>query len=142
MAFIRAYSAQGDPRFKYSTMRAGRLVHARILSAMRGWRYSRSRAQRTLAGDPLNRATVQRQVHAARRYGLLAGDPFWRAMRMPAGDPFRLRLPKFLRKLSLKKIETGIGSAAKGLGALAAQGLRAALPIASQLLPGPLGSIA
>src|SRR5207245_4167401 len=106
MAFIRVYSAQGDPRFHFSTMRAGRLVHAKMLSAMRA-RKGSARRRRIVygAGDHV-------YTHAQRRYDLLAGDPFQRAMRMPAGDPFRFRMPKFLKKLSLKKIVGGVESLA------------------------------
>lgn len=148
MAFIRVYSAQGDPRFKMSTMRAGRLMHAKILSAMRGRGRSAQRKRTTvqtharptrsfvLAGDHLVDERAARESmdfgqHATRRYGLLAGDPFSRAMRMPAGDPFSLRVPKFIRKLSIKKV-------AKGLGKI----VQPALSIASQFLPGFAGKVA
>jgi hypothetical protein len=42
-----------------------------------------------------------------------------------AGDPFSLRLPKVVRKLSLKKVVKGIGNVARGV-----------LPIAAGLLTG------
>lgn len=125
MAFIRAYTAQGDPRFRYSTMRAGRLVHAKILSNMRGRRGKASRRRLVLnAGDP----------HRGRGH-LLAGDTFSRAMRMPAGDPFSLRVPKFLKKLSLKKVVHEVGAIGAGLGGLVKQ----ALPLAASFLPGAGG---
>ena len=137
MAFIRVYSAQGDPRFHFSTMRAGRLVHAKILSAMRARRGSPRRRRLSLqAGDPMH-------MHAARRYALLAGDPFQRSMRMPAGDPFSLRVPKFLKRLKLKKIVGGLaslaGAAAPFVGLVPGigKGLSAGLTAFGSLAPRP-----
>jgi hypothetical protein len=90
-------------------MRAGRLVHAKILSNMRGRRGNAKRRGLVLhAGDP-----------RMGRGHLLAGDTFSRAMRMPAGDPFSFRVPKFLKKLSLKKVAGALGSVASGVGGLA-----------------------
>jgi hypothetical protein len=74
---------------------------------------------RALAGDALNPATIASQRATERRWSLLAGDPFSRAMRMPAGDPFSLKLPKRLRKLSLKKVVSGVSSAVASVGRLA-----------------------
>lgn len=140
MAFIRSYTAQGDPKFRYTTMRAGRLYHAKFLSAIRGRRGSARRRRLVLhAGDTL---LADHGQHATRRYGLLAGDPFHRAMRMPAGDPFSFRLPKFIRKLSLKKVVHEVGAIGGGLGGLLKQGLQFAAPIAAQLLPGKFGQVA
>lgn len=90
MAFIRSYSAQGDPRGRRTTMRAGRLYHTKLVSLMR-----------------------------ARR-----GNARRRMLALHAGDPFSLRMPKFIRKLSLKKI----GSALKPLAQFA-------LPLAGAINP-------
>ncbi|HXJ70394.1 MAG TPA: hypothetical protein VNM39_15935, partial [Verrucomicrobiae bacterium] len=143
MAFIRQYTAQGDPRFRYTTMRAGRLYHAKFLSAMRGRRGSAKRRRlQFAAGDHLAYAQ-DHGAHAARRYSLSAGDPFLRVMRMPAGDPFRLRAPKFLRKLSLKKVIAGVAYAGKGLGGLLKQALPVAGPLVATYFGGPaLGALA
>lgn len=102
MAFIRSYSAQGDPRSHRTTMRAGRLIHSKILSAVRGRRPSRSR----------------------RRAQLAAG-----------GDPFRLRLPKFVRKLTLKKVAGAVGKVAGFAAPFLTGGLSTVASLASNLAP-------
>jgi hypothetical protein len=103
MAFVRAYSEQGDP--SHVSMRAGRLV-------------SRRRMARTGALEFRPRAGRKSRRVSHR-------------MNAEMGDPFSFRMPKFVRKLSLKKI-------VRGAGKLAA----AALPIALPFIGGPLGSIA
>jgi hypothetical protein len=99
MAFMRAYSEQGDPA--HTSMRAGRLVARRRMSRT-GALIFRPRAGRSS-----------------------------RRMLLQAGDPFSFRMPKFVRKLSLKKVVAGVGKLAQ-----------AALPIALPFIGGPLGALA
>jgi hypothetical protein len=99
MAFLRQYSAQGDPAPR-RIMRAGQLHQAPV--------HFRRRSRVTIARG---------------RTG--------RALPLLAGDPFRFRMPKFVRKLSLKKVVSGVGKLAK-----------VALPFALPLIGGPLGAIA
>lgn len=83
------------------------------------------------AGDPFRRVIrsgrLVRRVPVAQ---LLARGGRGRAftshrLALAAGDPFRFKLPKFVRKLSLKKVVSGVGKLAK-----------AALPLAAGLIPG------
>lgn len=95
MAFIRDYSEQGDPP-TFRTLRAGRLVRTRKLAP--------TRAQ---------------LIRHARKVAML------RAHGLQVGDPFKFKMPKFVRKLTLKKVASGFGKLAK-----------AALPIAAPFIPG------
>jgi hypothetical protein len=101
MAFMRAYSEAGDPRRR--TMRAGRLggTHQLIVAA-HGFRNRRVNAR------------LKRREMARVNRVLAAG-----------GDPFRFKMPKFVRKLSLKKIVKSVGTLAKQ-----------ALPIVAPFVPG------
>jgi len=97
MAFIREYSEQGDPFGRGRALRAGRLIGRPLAQSFgRGARKSRA-------------ALVLRR----------------RVLAQIAGDPFSFRMPKALRKLSLKKVATAVGKVAK-----------AALPIAAPFIPG------
>lgn len=102
MAFIRNYSEQGDPRrlgIGRSLLRAGRLQpHPREHFRFRT--DSRSR-------HGMSEVLRERLLHGA------------------AGDPFGLRLPKFVRKVSLKSVARTVGRVAK-----------AALPLAAPFIPG------
>jgi len=97
MAFIRAYGAQGDPRTFRSTLRSGQLLRGERLQRMK-----------------ILSARRGRRGTAARRRLTLA-----------AGDPFRLRMPKFIRKLSLQSVIKGVSKLGKiasvlpGVGAVA-----------------------
>jgi len=101
MAFIRSYTEQGHP-FPRRTLRAGQLTaRPRMLGRML------DRAQ----PSGFKRLTKKR-IAMLRRQGA-------------AGDPFRFRMPKFVRKLSLKKVVKAVGQVAK-----------VALPIAAPFIPG------
>ncbi|HXU04161.1 MAG TPA: hypothetical protein VN903_24540 [Polyangia bacterium] len=105
MAFLRSYSEAGDPPAR--TLRAGRLQR----STMRGTVATVARAH----GFHNKRVTARlnrRNLAHLRAMGF-------------AGDPFSFRLPKFVRKLSLKKVVKGVGNLA-----------RAALPIVAPFIPG------
>lgn len=109
MGFMRAYSEQGDP-FGKRSLRAGRLVtrHSAAIPIKR-------------KGSQLGRRLLQQRVtlEALRRaHGM-------------EGDPFKLRLPKFVRKLSLKKVGTALAKVGK-----------VALPIAATVFTGGLGGAA
>jgi hypothetical protein len=114
MAFIRSYTAQGDPRARRTTMRAGRLYHSKLLSA----RTRRGSVRRATGGLGAHIARLQQLAQHARAVHA-------------AGDPFHLRMPKFVRKLSLKKIASAAGKLGKF-----------ALPILGTALGGPLGTVA
>jgi len=101
MAFLRSYSEQGDPG--QSRMRDGQLKR-------RGFRPIANRSQ--LVKQRANLAALRRA------YGM-------------AGDPFKLRMPKFVRKLTFKKVGSAIARAAK-----------VALPIALPFVGGPIGMLA
>jgi len=97
MAFIREYSSQGDPWGRGRALRAGRLTGRPLAESFgRGTRKSRA--------SLIARRRVLAQI---------------------AGDPFSFRLPKALRKLSLKKVVTAVGKVAK-----------VALPLAAPFIPG------
>ena len=104
MAFIRDYASQheGDP-FRFTT-RAGRLVHPQ--SRIPDFRFARKVRLAPGALPRFSRAAV-------------------------AGDPFSFKLPKFVRKITLKKVVSGVGKLAK-----------AALPIAATVLTGGIGGAA
>ena len=108
MAFIRSYSAQGDP-FPFRTMRAGKLSHAGFAGLLVPQRQPLHQSW-AIGGGRKSRAAL-----AARR----------RLLAQYAGDPFSFRLPKAVRKLSLKKVVSAVGKVAK-----------AALPIAAPFIPG------
>lgn len=104
MAFLRRYAEQGDP--SPSSMRAGRLM-------------SRRRFGRRAGG-----AMHSRMSHADALRILRTSSAY-------QGDPFRFRMPKFVRKLSLKKVVAGVSKLA-----------RVALPVALPFIGGPLGMVA
>lgn len=105
MAFIRNYSEQGDPR--------GHGIARRVL-----------RSGRLLSIDNIARAE-QRVVRPTAHFRF-RGHARPRARFLDAaGDPFSFRMPKFVRKLSLKKVASAVGRVAK-----------AALPIAAPFIPG------
>jgi len=90
MAFIRSYQAQGDPRARRTTLRAGRLYHSKLLSVR------------------------------TRGFGGRTGRVNWggRAFaRLPhaGGDPFSLRMPKWVRKLQPGKALMKLAPLAGGL---------------------------
>lgn len=119
MAFIRAYTAQGDPRRHFSFMRAGQLF--RRGAVVRGARLQRVKGLSRIRG---------RRGTAARRRALLAAG----------GDPFSLRMPKFLRKLSLQKVIKGVGKLANIVSPIV-PGASALASVASELTtqPAPTG---